>query len=203
MVQYSGGGGGIAGVQGGYAPLDSGLHVPLQYLTGGRQLIQRQTLNVNTVTVTFASIPQTFADLELVIWGRGTAAQWFCDVNIQFNTDSGSNYIGEHLYATASTPTAASLAVSTSGIAGLLPGSSLSSSYSGTSILYIAQYASTAFFKTYTVRSINMGDTVVNVMRSIVSAAGWLSTAAITRIDLGSDATSFAAGCVFSLYGVQ
>ena len=34
MVQYSGGGGGSPGVQGGYAPLDSGLHVPLQYLNG-------------------------------------------------------------------------------------------------------------------------------------------------------------------------
>ena len=34
MVQYSGGGGAQAGVQGGYAPLDSGLHVPLQYLNG-------------------------------------------------------------------------------------------------------------------------------------------------------------------------
>ena len=140
-------------------------------------------------TITFSSIPSTYTDLILVI--SGTAAS-NSDLDIRFNSDTGTNYSYTTLYGDGTTA-----------------GSSRNSSinymrmdyygYVGTTagqitIIHIMNYANTTTYKTALSRASNANNGVA------ANVGLWRSTSAINSV---STVTTLATGSTATLYGVK
>jgi hypothetical protein len=62
---------------------------------GGLTGIAKIVTTASQTSVLFSSIPQTYQDLILVITGRSSKAAVQDDICVQFNLDTGSNYVGQ------------------------------------------------------------------------------------------------------------
>ena len=151
--------------------------------------IATNTLGSATNSVTFSSIVGTYTDLIVVIAGTtGTLS----GVNIQFNSDTGTNYSRTILYGTGST---AGSGQSTS--TNQIGAGTLSTSQSVCKI-NIMNYANTTTYKT----ALSRADAASDEVSSVVGL--WRSTAAITAVKVAADpATTFSTGSTFTLYGIK
>ncbi|MES2677567.1 MAG: prepilin-type N-terminal cleavage/methylation domain-containing protein [Pseudomonadota bacterium] len=159
-------------------------------------LISTQTLVGNSSTVTFSSIPSTFTHLRIVGYGRmssgGTAA-------LRFNGDSTSgNYISQYIRVTNVTASAGY------GTNTFIPISDWTNvaSYASMFEVVIPLYNGTSLYKAVKSTSGSSNSTGAGSITETWSGT-WKSTAAITSITLVEfSGGSFAAGSVFSLYGM-
>ena len=142
--------------------------------------------------LTFTSIPSTYTDLILV--GAGTATSTG-DIRVRFNNDSGSNYSNTVLLGEASTARSARSTSATASIIGFY-WFGLQSDQAHW-IINIQNYANTTTYKTALARSNNKPKETDAIV------ALWRSTAAIDRIDLFVNGSTFASGTTFSLYGIK
>ena len=150
--------------------------------------IQTFTADGATTTYTFTSIPQTYSDLVLVTNGVLTNN----DINMVFNSDSGSNYSRTYIYATSSSSYGgAAIANATSGFAG-----TLATGYT-TNIVNILNYSGTSKQKSWLTRQSAAGTAVIH------SIGLWRSTSAITSIALTANGTTFGSGTTMTLYGIK
>ena len=158
-------------------------------------------------TLSFTSIPSTFKHLQIRGIGRRTTGVGTNTggITIQFNGDTATNYAYHNLSGTAS-GSATAVGVITYAYMMAQGGTALNGNAAGTfgtSIIDIADYASTT--KNKTIRS--MSGTDVNAASASIgislNSGLWLSTAAITSIAVGQDSGSFAAGSTFALYGIK
>jgi hypothetical protein len=147
------------------------------------------TLGSSASSVTFSSIPATYRDLILVgdlILSTSNAQQ----IRIRFNGDTGSNYFTVNMGATTTTFSQTST----------LSAGRIGQAYNGsrsTHILNLMDYSATDKHKTGTAR----GDNASNRIEAL--ATRWANTAAITSMTvIIEDASNFAAGSTFNLYGV-
>ena len=148
------------------------------------------TIGASTATVTFSSIPATYRDLVVVI--SGTATGNAPSSKVTFNSDNGNNYNEVAMYGLGSS--AASF--STPNIA-FNQGLFLQTTQ-GQYILQILDYAQTNKHKTLLSRT----DTASYAVFAM--AGRYASTNAINTIKLElNGGPSFAAGCTFSLYGIN
>lgn len=170
-------------------------------------LIQRVTATGGETSITFSSIPQTYKHLQI----RGIARDTYTvstttlDLYMQFNSDTTSaNYAYHTLYGNGSS----AVATGTTSAGGaycqraiMATGSGPNTTTYGSAIIDIVDYASTSKYKT--IRSFNGVDfnTSSTNYRTTLGSSLWLSTSAITRIDLKTSGTAFAAGTTFALYG--
>lgn len=144
-------------------------------------------LTESTSSVDFLSIPQIYSDLVLVInSSRSTSS----NIDMRFNSDSGSNYSFAYMLGEGSTPTSASGTLST-----------MNFGYTSTAptlqILEIMEYSKTNKHKNTFLRH-NRADLQVNggIFR-------WASTAGVTSISLVTSGGTFSANSTFDLYGVR
>jgi hypothetical protein len=153
--------------------------------------IATTTLSSATNTVNFTSIPSTYTDLVLVcnIKGTGTGTA----INLQFNSDTGSNYSTTFLAGISSSPATAkttnaaniSTAYATANYNGVW----------GQMVMQIQNYKNTTTFKSVLIRSgQGNGETVANI-------GLWRNTNAITTINLPS-VDNYDIGSTFTLYGI-
>lgn len=142
--------------------------------------------------LTFSSIPSTYTDLVLV--GVGTATSTG-DIRIRFNNDTGTNYSNTVLLADGNVGRSARSTGGTSGIISLY-WFGLQTDQANW-IINIQNYSNTTTYKTALARS----DDASRETDSIVAL--WRSTAAIDRIDLFVNNSTFASGTNFSLYGIK
>jgi len=165
-------------------------------------LIERQTLNTTTTTVTFSSIPSTYKHLQIRFLARSSRDGVSDNLNIQFNGDSGSNYATHNLNgngATAGAGGAANVTSMDASNAVRASGSSNTLVY-GAGIINIHDYASTTINKT--IRIISGFD--FNGSGRIALSSGFRnSTSAVTSITLQSDGSTFAVSSTFALYGMK
>jgi hypothetical protein len=170
---------------------------------GGMQRISSQTLVSTAASITFSSIPGTYKHLLLVAQQRGTTATTALDAAMQFNGDTGANYLTTRLYNNSSS-TAASLEATgqTNIVIGGIPGSSAGANAFGDAHITIPNYAG----------SNDKGIVYTSGFITANSAGGgsvqtghgaWFSTAVITSITVFPTAGSYAAGTIFTLYGVS
>jgi len=157
--------------------------------------IATNTLGVDTATVTFSSIPQTYTDLVLVcnVTRSGSPSGGY--FSIRYNSDSATNYSATLLYGDGAS--AASLRVSneTSGRIGNASGAA--GSWSPT-IVNIMNYTNTTTFKTSVSR---MNATGVYVGSYVTL---WRKTPeAINSLSIFNDVGNFYAGSTFTLYGIK
>jgi hypothetical protein len=166
--------------------------------------IASYTLGSNTTTITFNSIPSTYASLQLRILSASTRAA-SANLNIQVNSDTGNVYTRHELYGDGTTATSAGAVaggVTTANIARSTGGDSGSNIF-GVSIIDIHDYASTT--KNKTMRSFfginnNALSTEYIGLRSVL----YIGASAITSLTLTSaSSTNFLTNSVFSLYGIK
>jgi hypothetical protein len=149
-------------------------------------------------SITFSSIPSTYKHLQ-VRYQMVTNTSFGGSLSAKFNADSGANYARHRLYGDGATATAGGGASATQmwvGDFGL--GAHTTSPMGG--IIDIHDYASTT--KNKTVRTISGVDANGTGGISLLSSL-WMSTSAVTSLELFIGADAFKTGSVFSLYGIK
>ena len=146
-------------------------------------------------TITFSSIPSGFQHLQVrCITSSTVSGNFFVDLNMRFNSDTGSNYNQHWLYGDGSTLTADGQAATY-----CLIGSLGDVNTRAATIVDIHDYASTT--KNKTVRSFNgvdrNGSGYVGLRSSL-----WRNTTAITSITIYSG-DNFSTNNTFALYGIK
>jgi hypothetical protein len=155
--------------------------------------IDTQTLGSAAASVTFSSISGSYTDLVLVTNASNVSTD--SNLNLQFNSDTASNYSSTRLSGDGSTATSATTANLVYIVAGR---ANATGSIAANSIVNIMNYSNTTTYKTVLTRANNAA--------SIVGAyvGMWRNTAAITSILIYSNnAANISAGSTFTLYGIK
>ena len=171
-------------------------------LPGAFESIAVATSSGSDATITFSNIPQNYTHLQIRFSGRQSGAGSMPGATIKPNSATGSPYAWHNVYgsgsgspATQNGTTAGSLPIF-QGIAAVSATANVFSS----AILDILDYASTTKNKTF--RCLSGAD--LNGGGEIHFTSGlWMSTAAITQLDITSNATSFVQYTQAALYGIR
>ena len=153
-------------------------------MSDAQTLIGQVTLTAAQATVVFANLPQGYRDLRLMITGTVTSTGG--NVVTYFNNDSAANYNYIQAYGDG----ASALAYSGAGFGGVF--------YSNPSVWIgdILEYSATDKHKT----TLNRSGAAGNL--TLMSAVRWANTSAINSISVSHTGSTYAAGTVFTLYGV-
>ena len=150
-------------------------------------------------SITFNSIPSTYTHLQIrANWGFTDTGNntW---LNTRFNSDSGSNYAYHALRANGTTLSASTQSASNNRLS-LGADDNGDANVWAASVADILDYANTNKYKT--TRALagqdRNGAGAVNFWSGL-----WMSTAAITSINIYADASTFRQNSVFALYGVN
>jgi len=166
-------------------------------------VIAETTLASNSLSITFSSIPSTYKHLRLIVSAIASSATAVLPMNVQFNSDSGTNYgwTSGSVTNTSTTGTGSHNSNTTNIQGGVIWGNS-SATVPGIAIIDIPFYSSTVFNKVMTnlTHASDGGATVWNIQ---YGGGIWRSTAAINTITLTlGSSTNFLAGSFAGLYGV-
>ena len=159
--------------------------------------IASQTLGSDTASVTFSGIAADWTDLVLSIAGRGTAALSSVLLQVQFNSDTGSNYSASYIWGDGSSAYSGRQSNVTYAPVGNMAAASATSNVFTPFALTFMSYANTNVYKT-TLAANAISGTLVGRNVSL-----WRSTSAITSITLSPNSGNFATGCTFSLFGIK
>jgi hypothetical protein len=155
--------------------------------------ISTTTLASGTASVTFSSIPSTYTDLVLIA-SVSAVSVGTDSIDIQFNSDTATNYSVTYINGNGTSATSVRFSNDTKIIGGIISSTEVS-----TAIWHIINYANTTTYKSALARG-GLGSSY-----GVRQAVGlWRSTAAISTIKLYNDsAQNFAAGSIFTLYGIK
>lgn len=162
--------------------------------------IATTTLSTTSASITFSSIPQTFAHLQIRMFGRGTGTGG-PNTNMQYNGDTGGNYKVHYLGAGVSSVFAGDFGAGvTASNIGWMAGSDQTSGIFSNNICDILDYTNTSKYKTS--KALNGTDANINPLLGIFSGL-WMNTSAINSITLFPSAGSFVAGTRVDIYGIS
>jgi hypothetical protein len=154
-------------------------------------------------TFTFASIPGTYKHLQIRYASRDARAIGINSFNMNFNGDTGSNYMRGHiLFGTGATAGASAGTTSfTSILAGYEAAASATANIFGAGVIDVLDYANTN--KNKTIR--NLCGTDLNGSGEVDFMSGfWINTTAITSITFTTGTSAnWSTGSTFALYGVK
>ena len=173
---------------------------------GAYESIASVTPSGSTNTVTFSSIPSTYASLQLRILARGTSNGGSTNPLILFmraNGDTGTNYANHRLF-TDGTVQADGTASQTRMTPAIYADSGYPANVFGVAIIDIHDYASTTRNKT--VRTISGVETNAGTTanRLDIHSDLWMSTSAITSLTiLNNGGDNFSSSSSFALYGIK
>ena len=157
--------------------------------------IATTTLGSAAASYTFSSIPSTYTDL-IIIASNLTASGTGQGFNIQFNSDTATNYSVTHLSGNGSSAASGRQSnASNIQIGYAVVGASTTEP--STIIINIQNYASTSVNKTAISRTSLAGSEVD------ANVGLWRSTAAINAIKVYVGTANLQTGTVLSLYGVK
>ena len=165
--------------------------------TSSYESIASATGTGSSNTITFSSIPSTYASLQLRYNIKTTGNR---ELLLRFNSDSGNNYFYHELYGNG-TVVEAGMATTTNRIV-ISPDALTDSTYAAVGIIDILDYASTN--KNKTTRHLlgidKNGSGTVDL-----SSGAWASLSAVNSITIISDnATSyFSTDTTISVYGIK
>jgi hypothetical protein len=167
----------------------------------GYESIATVTVGSAVSSVTFSSVPSTFTHLQIRSISRSSAAgSGRLITQIQFNSDTASNYSLHDLYGNGTSALASATASTTYAYVGINPANGAIANNFGAAVVDILDYANTNKFKT--TRSLNgvdnNGDGVV-----IFTSGAWRSTSAISSITLTCATGNFMQYSTFELYGIR
>lgn len=160
-------------------------------------------------SVSFSSIPSTYTHLQLRFIGRSTftGSDYAQNLEIQFNSDTGSNYARHSLTAytggysdiLAGSATSQTKILTVSGLSNGTWGSDVF----GASVIDVLDYANANKYKT--VRALSGAEANSSTLVSMLSFSSglWMSTSAISSIQLTTTNGNFAQYSHFALYGIK
>ena len=167
-------------------------------------VINHQELSGDAASVTFSSIPASYDHLYLKISARtdGVAStQW---LNYQFNNDTGSNYGRVAWTANTSTPTHAYSGSQTVATYNYIDGGGVGASMFSSIEAWIMDYSNTSYYKQIFSQSHASSTSTTDGNWGIrQAAANWNNTAAISEIDILTNASNFVQYSTFTLYGIN
>lgn len=162
---------------------------------GAYESIATATGTGSSATITFSSIPSTYASLQIRIFAKDGSLN---QIGLRFNSDSGSNYSTHQLYGDGASVTASALTSTTR--VSYIGQAVATANIGGVSIVDVHDYASTS--KNKTVRSFTGWDT--NGSGEVKLTSGlWMNTSAVTSLSIVNLADNFTTTSVFSLYGIK
>lgn len=171
------------------------------------ELIDSVIVATATSSVTFASIPQTYASLHIRYLAKDTTTSTTpTTFRLQFNLDNAGNYTNHYFYGDGSAASATGLVGSTAiAMTFAIPtsgGGGLSNTF-GVGLIDIHDYASTTRNKTVRTQYGADANTASVNYRMTMHSGLWLSTSAINRIGISGTGIAFETGTVVALYGIK
>lgn len=152
-------------------------------------------------TVTFAGIPSGYKHLQLRAHAHfdGTANSYL-NMQMQFNGDTGSNYVYHRLYGNGSSASADASASTTKINTPWIPDSVYTSNY-GAQVIDFLDYSSVV--KNKTVRALGGFDGNGSGLLGLFSGAWLNSSTAINSISIFIPSNTISASSQFALYGIK
>ena len=148
--------------------------------------------------VTFTSIASTFQHLQIRYVSRCAADA--PGLQVQVNSDTGSNYAVHRLSGDGSSAAAAAQSSTTTTTIGIQAPSTASANVFGAGVLNLLDYASAS--KATTLLALCGWDNNGSGQAHIRSGL-WTSTSAVTAIKIYNDAGNLAQHSTFALYGIK
>lgn len=149
-------------------------------------------------SITFSDLPSGFQHLQIRLIGRCTSTGNF--VNIEVNSDTGSNYAVHRLSGDGASAAAAAGTSTASTSQAYLSSSSSTASVFGAAVIDLLDYASTTKNKTF--RSLtgfdNNGSGQIHIRSGL-----WMSTNAVTSLKLTMESNNFAQHTTAALYAIR
>lgn len=179
------------------AILNDGVIAPLN----SYESIMTATGTGSSGTISFTAIPATYKHLQIRFLTRSTRSATSSNIFIGFNSDTTTgNYYGHMLEGNgASASASAKIGTSTSFMSATSAASNTSGIFSG-GVIDVLDYANTNKYKT----SRGLSGYDANGSGLLYLASGlWMSTAAISSIQITDPLGSFATNSSFALYGIK
>lgn len=157
-------------------------------------------------TVTFSGIPQTFADLKVIISGRsGSWGYSYNNLNMAINgSPGGTAYSDKVLYSVGTSAGSLGHTGTDEFLVGATPSTAGTASTFSNTEIYIANYASSSTYKSISSDSVTERNSITNGDVFLNMSAGiWASNSAITSLVFTTDVTSFEQYSTFYLYGIK
>jgi hypothetical protein len=197
-----------SGIKTGILKYDSMLAGNAAYDPAATWLIQRVTATGGETSLSFTNIPQTYTSLQIRgIYrdSRTASSGGQLSLVLRFNSDTtDANYAAHTLQGNGATASASGSTSYPYIGTGVSTGPSSQTTTYGVNIGDIHDYTSTTRNKTVRWYSGSNQNTATNSDQVIkMESLLWLSTNAITRIDINCLYVSFAAGTTFALYGFK
>jgi hypothetical protein len=150
----------------------------------------------STNTVTFSSISSAYTDI-FAIASVATISGTSSYLDMQFNSDSGSNYSGITMYGNGSVTGSGNLTGRTSVACGITDVTNAANTFN-TFLINVMNYSNTTTYKTALGRVEQNATSIVGA-----SVATWRNTNAISTIAFLFGSGNFRAGSTFTLYGIK
>ena len=152
-------------------------------------------------SISFTSIPSTFTHLQVRAILRNTAVtSGASSVGFRLNSDSATNYTWHYLQGDGTSATAGAATGYTYAYMALNINGGNTANVWATTVLDILDYTNTN--KNKILRSLGGYDNN-GVGQIQLQSSAWLSTSAVTRIDIYPSASNFAQYSSFALYGIR
>lgn len=152
-------------------------------------------------SIDFTSIPSTYTDLVLKVSARSLRPIEIRDeMQLRFNNDSGSNYSYKNIRGSGSAAISQSGSSTTAIIRDDMPAAGATASTFSSHEFYIPNYAGS------TQKSVSIDATMENNATEsymYLTAGLWTGTAAINRITLTPEVSTFAQYSTATLYGIS
>jgi hypothetical protein len=164
--------------------------------------IATTTLGSTQATISFTSIPSTYTHLQIRFFAKCSTAGGGVPGRMRFNSDTGSNYSYHYLVGNGVSALSGGAATQTAAYIGTITdsGSGGAPLTFSTGIIDILDYANTN--KNTTIRQFGNYDDNGGGQLGLYSSL-WQNTAAVSRIDLTVDSTTFSQYTKFALYGMK
>lgn len=169
---------------------------------GQSPMVKLATISGALSTFDFTSIPGSYSHLRLVGQLRISSAVTDDYLLLRFNADSATNYneiVIANLGGTANTGTRVA---NTSSRIGDVAGGSAPAGSASSIVIDIPNYAGTTFNKSAIAQNYVQGAALTTSQYALNYYAYWLSTAAITEVNLIPNSGAFVAGSKVDLYGI-
>ena len=166
------------------------------YVPSSYESIATSTLGSSSSFVEFLSIPSTYTHLQIRVTSLSDNAT--VNINLQVNSDTGTNYTWHELYGDGSAAGAGAGATQTFIKTGYTQ--STTASYTGAAIIDILDYKDTNKYKT--VRTL-AGSDANGSGYAMLRSGVWRNTRAITSIKLTNQLGNFKQYSSFALYGIK
>lgn len=170
------------------------------WLGGAAKIQDIPALGVASATMDFSSIPTDYRHLMLVVDAQETGVAGLDILGMRFNNDSTSSYSYELGVAAAASMTASEGVTATSGIAGLLVGSSFASGW-GSSVIFIPNYTANKRKQWLSLTFANASDATGGFAARFQGGV-YRVAAVLNRITLLPTTGNFQTGSTATLYGL-